>query len=142
MSGSARGMLSSLPLQVLLFFNGWYDCIYVVISVLEYIYKGSRLPYPTGALGLEIFGIFMIAVIEPCRLIVASRGNKTETVGPLAWNLGLSIPLFGAYAYYLRYQVFVLRLDQVLNIIAVVLLAIEWLLSLITAIVFWQNRRS
>ncbi|KAG8462776.1 hypothetical protein KFE25_004752 [Diacronema lutheri] len=135
-------MLSSLPLQVLLFFNGWYDLVYVVVALIEYIYKGSRLPYPASVLGLEIFGILMVALIEPCRLLLASRGNKTESIGPIAWNLGLSLPLFGAYTYYLRFQAFVLRLDQVLNIIAIVILAVEWLLGAITALVFWQSRRT
>lgn len=137
-----RQQLSSLPLQVLLFFSGWFDALYVLVALLEYIYKGSRLPYPANVLGLEIFGVLMVALIEPCRLLLASRGNKTESVLPLALNLGISLPLFGAYAYYLRYQAFVLRLDQVLNIIAIVLLAAEWLLGAITALVFWQGRRS
>ncbi|KAJ1629105.1 hypothetical protein T492DRAFT_1013096 [Pavlovales sp. CCMP2436] len=134
-------MLSSLPLQVLLYFHGWFDVIYVVIVLLVYIFKGTRLPYPNDVLGLEIFGILCIAAIEPCRLLLASRGNKTETVTPIVWNVVLSLPLFGAYIYFLGYQVFVLRVDQVLNIIAIVFLAFEFLLSCITALVFWQAHR-
>ena len=125
----ATQMLSSLPLQVLLYFNGWFDVLFFVVTIALYIYKGNALPYPSGVLGLEIFGIIMIAFIEPCRLLLGSRGNKTETVTPLGWALGLSLPLFGAHAYYLRFQVFVLRIDQILNIFAISFLAIEFLLS-------------
>lgn len=135
-------MLSSLPLQVFLYFNKWFDVIYVLVVALAYIYKGERLPYPEGVLGLEIFGFIMIALIEPCRLALASQGNKTETVTPLAWSLGLSLPLFGAHTYYVRYQTFVLRLDQILNIFSICFLGIEFLLSVITGLVFWQNRRA
>jgi transmembrane protein 216 len=139
---AAQQMLSSLPLQVLLYFHRWFDLLYVLVALLAYIFKGTRLPYPQDVLGLEIFGIVMIALIEPCRLLLASRGNKTESVVPILWNLGLSLPLFGAYTYYLQFQAFVLRLDQVLNILAIVLLAVEWVLAAITGVVFWQNRRA
>mmetsp|Transcript_10179 Transcript_10179/g.26417 ORF Transcript_10179/g.26417 Transcript_10179/m.26417 type:complete len:144 (+) Transcript_10179:177-608(+) len=135
-------MLSSLPLQVLLYFHGWFDYVFVALTLLGYIFKGETLPYPSGILGLEIFGIFMVALIEPCRLLLASRGNKTETISPLVWELVLSLPLFGAHTYYLRFQAFVLRLDQVLNIMSIVFLVIEFLLALVTALVFLQSRRA
>lgn len=140
--GGAQPMLSSLPLQVLLFFSGPYCALYVLLSLAEFVYKGSRLPYPQGVLGLEVFGVLMVGLIEPCRLLLASRGNKTEAAGPIALNLGLSLPLLGAYVYYLRFQAFVLRLDQVLNVGAIVLLGAEWLLGFAAVLVFWQSRRA
>ena len=141
MAGGASRMLSSLPLQVLLYFNGWFVLLYVVLELLEYIYKGTRLPYPDAVLGLEIFGIAMIALIEPCRLVLGSRGNKTEAVVPLVWQCGLSLPLFGAYLYYLNFQAYVLRLDQVLNVIAILFIALDFVFALVAALVFWHNRR-
>ena len=50
-------MLSSLPLQILFFFNGWYDAAFTIAMAALYAWKGSTLPYPDELrpmLGLEV----------------------------------------------------------------------------------------
>ena len=89
--GTARRVvLSSLPLQMLFFFNQWYDLLYRIIMLCLFGWKGNWLPYPgdmRALLGLEIAMVIVLAIVEYTRLFLGSRGNKTETVGPLVWSL-------------------------------------------------------
>lgn len=101
-------MLSSLPLQVCLYFNGWYDAFFTIIMCVLYIWKANALPYPAelhGMLALEIVIVFILAGIEWARLFLATKGNKTERAGPLIMSTVLSIPSGVAFAYFLTLQV-------------------------------------
>lgn len=42
-AGTARSrpILTSLPLQVFIYFGGWWDVFYWVLSILIFIYKGK-----------------------------------------------------------------------------------------------------
>lgn len=42
-AGSARSrpILTSLPLQIFIYFGGWWDVLFWVLSILVFIYKGA-----------------------------------------------------------------------------------------------------
>lgn len=42
-SARVRPVLTSLPLQVLLYFGTWWSAIYWVITILIFIWKGEHL---------------------------------------------------------------------------------------------------
>ena len=107
-------MLSSLPLQILFFFNGWYDVAFTIAMSSLYAWKGSTLPYPDELrpmLGLEVAIVFLLAIIEYARIFLGTKGNKTEQSGPLLMSL-------------------------VLNGISMAFVGLELLLSLLTIITF------
>lgn len=109
-------MLSSLPLQILFFFNGWYDAAFTIAMLALFAWKGSTLPYPDELrpmLGLEIAIVFLLAIIEYARIFLGTKGNKTEQTGPLLMSLVLSLPAMTAYVYFLRLQIYVTRADLV-----------------------------
>lgn len=140
----SRVVLSSLPLQMLFFFNQWYDLLYRIVMLCLFGWKGNWLPYPgdmRALLGLEIAMVIVLGIVEYTRLFLGSRGNKTETVGPLVWSLVLSAPALVAYVYYLRLQIFVTRLDLVLNGIGVGFVALEVLLGMFTIVTFVKAQR-
>ena len=85
--------------------------------------------------------VIVLGIVEYTRLFLGSRGNKTETVGPLVWSLVLSAPALVAYVYYLRLQIFVTRLDLVLNGIGVGFVALEVLLGMFTIVTFVKAQR-
>jgi transmembrane protein 216 len=122
-----------LPLQVLIYFNGWYDTFYTIIMLALYIWKGTTLPYP-GALGgllaLEICVVLVLALLEYCRLFLATRGNKTERSGPLVFACLLSLPCAYGFFYFLFQQIYVTRADVVLGAIGLGFVGLELLLSL------------
>ena len=51
--------------------------------------------------------LFMLAFIEHTRLVLASRGNKTEQIPPLLWSIALGIPMIVGFVYYLTIQTYV-----------------------------------
>ena len=127
-------MLSNLPLQVVLYFNAWYDALYVLIMIALYIWKGTALPYPGplgGLLALELCLILLLLCLEYARLKLASRGNKTERATPLVLSLLLSFPNAYLFFYFMFQQVYVTRLDWILSITGLVIIALEMLISLL-----------
>ena len=98
---------SSLPLQVLLFFNGWFDAALVIIMVALFIWKGSVLPIPSeieAQFALDISLVFGLVILEYTRIFLGSRGNKTEQTAPLLWFGVLSLPALGVNLYYMFLQ--------------------------------------
>ncbi|KAI9338087.1 hypothetical protein DFJ73DRAFT_587271 [Zopfochytrium polystomum] len=102
---------SSLPLQILLFFNSQYYVVEWLVLLGCLIYKGTFLPFPPAALQLEIFGLFPFALLEACRLFIGVRGNKLEEKGTVGIFLGLSIIAFFGHLFYCWWQTYVLVLD-------------------------------
>jgi hypothetical protein len=127
-------MLSNLPLQVVLYFNGWYDAFYVILMLGLYIWKGTALPYPgplSGLLGLEIVLLFLLAAIEYARISLASRGNKTERSPSLILSVLLAFPSTYLFFYFFYQQVYVTRLDLIVSVTGIGFVALETLISLL-----------
>mmetsp|Transcript_13725 Transcript_13725/g.25888 ORF Transcript_13725/g.25888 Transcript_13725/m.25888 type:complete len:105 (+) Transcript_13725:2140-2454(+) len=99
--------VSVLPLQILIYFDNLYSCIYFLIELALFIYKGYTLTYPPNSIGPEIVCMFFFIALQYLRLFIGSIGNKTETVTGMAWFLGLSLPTVLACIYYLQLQTYV-----------------------------------
>ena len=137
-------MLSNLPLQVMLYFNAWYDALYVLIMIALYIWKGTALPYPGplgGLLALELCLIILLLALEYARLKLASRGNKTERATPLVLSLLLSFPAAYLFFYFMFQQVYVTRLDLILSITGLGFIALEMLISLLVVLTLRKQTR-
>mmetsp|Transcript_20029 Transcript_20029/g.63748 ORF Transcript_20029/g.63748 Transcript_20029/m.63748 type:complete len:95 (-) Transcript_20029:280-564(-) len=70
--GRPRRVLTSLSLEVTLYFGGWYDIFYCLATLVVYIYKGSELPYPDSNFRMEVAFLFLLALVEPCRLFLGA----------------------------------------------------------------------
>lgn len=93
--GGAEKSKSSVPLQMLLYYNAYYSPCYVLLSLLIFIYKGERLrrprpppaalprqpahgaasrcagsqlPYPDGTIGWEVAILAAYSIIESARI--------------------------------------------------------------------------
>ena len=119
-------ILSSLPLHILLYFNIWYDVLYVLINIIVFIYKGQALPYPPTRFGWELSFVFFFIIIEACRIYqgrwaclymmiiarnirvsIATKGNKTEQIAPIIWSVSISIPVVVLAVYFVSLQTYV-----------------------------------
>ncbi|CAM9183049.1 unnamed protein product [Ectocarpus fasciculatus] len=136
-----RAILSSLPLEVLLYFNQWFSSCFFALTVCTYAYKGWRYYYPSWALELEVSLTILYGAVEMMRLFLASKGNKAEQINPLAMSLGLSVPVILLYAFSLALQTYVLRLDVIMAVIGLVFVGLEGLLSVGTAVSFYHAFR-
>nr|XP_033784587.1 transmembrane protein 216 isoform X3 [Geotrypetes seraphini] len=134
--GKHRAVMSSTPLEILLFLNGWYYATYFLLEILIFVYKGLILPYPTANLTLDIVMLFLYLGIEVIRIFYGSKGNLLQRKMPLAISLGLMIPAAVMAVYYLLLQTYVLRLEAIVNIILLVFYALELLLSIVALISF------
>lgn len=78
---------SSLPLQILLYLNQWYDLFWVLIEALVFVFKGQTLPFASGVLAGEIILFIVLFFIDLFRIYFATKGNLTER------NIGIFISL-------------------------------------------------
>mmetsp|Transcript_19722 Transcript_19722/g.64116 ORF Transcript_19722/g.64116 Transcript_19722/m.64116 type:complete len:135 (+) Transcript_19722:102-506(+) len=126
--------MAALALEVALYFGRWYVAFYWVLSLLVFVYKGTNLPYPDGVFGMELMYLFLLALVEPARLTLASQGNKTRVAFPLTLSLGLALPVLILHIYYLLWQTYILRIEQLLNGIALGLGTAQLLLSVLAIV--------
>ena len=91
--------------------------------------KGDAETYPPSALGLEVFQVFLYAIIEMVRIFQASNGNKTEQTGPLLVSLFLAIGTIVVNVVLLELQTYVLRIDFVINLVSICFVSLEVLVS-------------
>jgi hypothetical protein len=71
----------------------------------------------------------------------ATKGNLLELVGPTLFSLLLSAPVIVFHAYMVQLQTYVLRLDQVINAIALAGVGVQVALGLAAALTFWRAQR-
>lgn len=94
-----------------------------------YIYR-YNLFYTTSSYRFEVALIFLNTFSDRCRQVLATRGNKTDSATPLLWSLAFSCLVFVAHVYFFSLQVYVLRIDLVLNGAGLGVLSTGVLLSL------------
>jgi transmembrane protein 216 len=119
-SWSQSSLQSTLPLQVLLYFHPYYWLLFYITAVVLLIYKAVVWPYPKDILAAEAVALSFLAVIDAGRLAVGHKGNLTQTRLPLLLFLLLSIPVIIGHVFFVSYQTYVMRLDQIINVIALV----------------------
>jgi len=66
-----------------------------------------RFYYPPSAIEWEVSMVFLLSLIDASRRALTSRGNKTEQLKPLAWSIGLAVPVVVGYAFFLDLQTYV-----------------------------------
>jgi transmembrane protein 216 len=128
--GPGRKVLTSLPLEILFYFGGLYDIIFFVLTFLLFLYKGYQLPYPGDHYEMELAFLFLWALCEPIRIFLGSKGNKTESSGPMLWCVLLTVPLLALHVFYLLAQTYVLHIEQVLNGLAIGFQGLQALLGI------------
>ncbi|XP_008114064.1 transmembrane protein 138 isoform X1 [Anolis carolinensis] len=128
--------LSSTPLEILLFLNGWYYATYFLLEIFMFVYKGLLLPYPSANLALDLVMLFLYLGIEVTRIFFGSKGNLCQRKVPLAISLALTFPAAVMAAYYLLLQTYALRLEAILNAILLLFYAVELLLGILTLAAF------
>ncbi|KAJ8610105.1 hypothetical protein CTAYLR_007076 [Chrysophaeum taylorii] len=136
MAERARPQLSSLPLQILFYFDYYYTLVFVVYNLLLFVYKGSSFYYPPYTIWLEVTVTLMLVVIQSTRIFLGSKSNKTEMMRPMIWSLLLTPAAATAFSYFLALQLYVLRLDIIMNALGLVFLGLELPLQLVAAFNF------
>ena len=87
---------------------------------------------------LEVILVFVYAGIEYARLFLATRGNKTETPGPLIISAVFSLGSIALLIYTLLLQIYVTRADVILSGIGLGFVGLELLLSVLAMLTFMR----
>lgn len=85
---------------------------------------------PHNRLAPEILLLFAYLFLENVRLFLSSRGNKTENRLLLGLSMLLMLPSALANIYYIVFQIYVLRIDEIFNIISLIFLVLELIFCL------------
>lgn len=136
---AARPMLASLPLEIFLVFGGWWDVLFWLVSIAVFIYKGIILPYPNSNFAVEFTFQWLYVLVEPVRLLLGSKGNKTEQSGPLIFSVILAGPVIAFSVYYIKFQTYVLQIEVILHAISLAFCGLQVLLQLLACIRFAQG---
>jgi hypothetical protein len=187
---------SSLPLQISLYFHGYYSIALVVLSLLIFIYKSALLPYPPSILGFEVTYVFLYGIVEwvrirqgpfvgvwgapcgyccrPCALAyaacfppstsgspaalfflpppthtppslhfapcAASKGNKLESISNVLFSILLAAPVLVFHIYFIGFQTYVLRLDIIIQALALAATSLECVLSVLAVLAFSKTQ--
>ncbi|CEM28092.1 unnamed protein product [Vitrella brassicaformis CCMP3155] len=130
---------SSLPLQIFIYFDGYWSALYFAIEVLLFTYKGVVLRYPPSTWPGEFTMVVLFAVFQKIRLYLGTAGNKTEQLGGILWFVLLTIPVVLILMYLLEFQVYVLRFEVFLAITGICFVGVEFFLALIAACFFTRR---
>ncbi|XP_023562856.1 transmembrane protein 216 isoform X3 [Octodon degus] len=128
--------LSSTPLEVLFFLNGWYCATYFLLELFLFLYKGLLLPYPAANLVLDVVMLLLYLGIEVVRLFFGTKGNLCQRKMPLGISVALTFPSAVMASYYLLLQTYVLRLEAIMNGILLCFCGSELLLEVLTLAAF------
>ena len=135
-------IVSSLLLQILLYFNRWFVGLFVVLNIATFIYKGYYLPYPTRTpgIGIDVASVVLFGILEGFRIFTASLGNKTEQTTPLGVGICLGLGSIMINVFFLVWQIYVLRLDVILNAISIAFIGLELILSIFAMVMFQSGK--
>jgi hypothetical protein len=134
----STGELSSLPLQVVVYFSGWYLLLFYPALLAALLYKAFRETpqYPAGSLAAEVLLLFILSLLDANRIFYSAKGNLTTRRLPLLTSLLLSVPSLCGYLYLTLWQTYVLTVEVVLLAIGLAGLGLSVLLGLATLFAF------
>ncbi|XP_074921173.1 transmembrane protein 80 isoform X1 [Chelonoidis abingdonii] len=157
--GRTSSVLSSVPLQILFYLNGFYYIFYFLATLLMIIYKNQVFSYPDNYLALDLGLLFVMAILEAIRLYLAScesavcsgslggvrkkqrlpagtKGNLTEEEVPLGVSLVITVGSIMLSVYFLVWETYVLKADVIINAILLFTYGLEGLLQIIAIAAF------
>ncbi|XP_057582511.1 transmembrane protein 80 isoform X1 [Hippopotamus amphibius kiboko] len=137
MTGRASStVLSSLPLQMVLYLSGTYCALYFLATLLLIVYKSQVFTYPHSYLVLDLTLLFLMGILETMQLYFGTKGNLMEAEVPLAASLVLTVGGALLSVYFLLWQTLVLRADSALSATLLALHSLEAVLQVVAIAAF------
>lgn len=130
-SVNSAAVLSSVPLQMVYYFNIFYYIFYFIVTFLMIIYKSRVFSFPDGNLAFDLVLLILMGILEVTKLYHGFKGNLTEEAVPVVTNMVLTIGSMLLSLYYLLWQTYVLKADVIINAILLVIYGLEEVLDII-----------
>ena len=111
--------------QILLVIHTIYSFVYFILEMICFICVKSFPPflYGYGAYGIDIFGLIAYFLHQVLRFHNGNFGNRTESSTTIIMSFPV-VALF-VYPYFWALQSYVLRIEEILNIVGVAMSIIE-----------------
>ena len=111
--------------QILLVIHTIYSFVYFILEMICFICVKSFPPflYGYGAYGIDIFGLIAYFLHQVLRFHNGNFGNRTESSTTIIMSFPI-VALF-VYPYFWALQSYVLRIEEILNILGVAISIIE-----------------
>jgi len=108
--------VSSLRLQTLLYFDFWFCWIYILAELACFFFKSDFLNFPfPKSFTYEIRAMISLILMNFVKIKIGNLGNKSESSHFTTWFIMLCLGALIGFIFFLRYQVFVLQLEFILN---------------------------
>lgn len=128
-----------LAYEVLMYLNSYYFGTFVVCEITMEISKLIFVPTVPISNLLQEYGILLLlCAVESVRIYLGRKGNLTETIIPIIISIVLTFPSALGVVYFLLWQSYVLRLETILCSIQLVMLALEFVMSVTCIGVFYK----
>ncbi|XP_071261284.1 transmembrane protein 80-like isoform X2 [Salvelinus alpinus] len=125
-------VLSSVPLQLLLYLTALYYVLYFLSTLCMIIYKSRVMSYPDDLLTQDVGLLFFMACLELLRLYCGVRGNLQETEGYMWANLAMTVATALLSVYFLVWQLYVMHADVIINAVLLSVYGLGGVLGLAT----------
>ncbi|XP_008291132.1 transmembrane protein 216 [Stegastes partitus] len=140
MAPGSQTILSSTPLQLLFYLNGWYFAAFYLAEILMFIYKGVLLPYPLDNLVLDVVLLLLFLALETLRIFYGWKGNLCERSLSSCLSVFVLLPCTALAVYFLLLQTFVLRLEFLLCSGLLCFYGLQLLLGLLSISAFSRSK--
>jgi len=130
---------SSVIFEIFLTINRWCLLLWLLVESLSFVYKNATIIYPTqGQIAGEIILMLSVFFVDLLRIYLGSVSNRTENILLSALTIILTIAIFFGYLYFIQWQLFVIRAELIMTIIALVFTG-SGIVFLILCIVFFAR---
>jgi hypothetical protein len=130
---------SSVVFEIFLTINRWCLLLWVLIESLSFVYKNATIIYPNqGIIAGEIILMLSVFFVDLFRILLGSISNRTESILLSALTIILTIAVFFGYLYFIAWQLFVIRAELIMTIIALIFTG-SGIIFLILCIVFFAR---
>jgi len=131
---------SSVIFEIFLAINFWCLLLWLLVESLSFVYKNATIIYPSqGQIAGEIILMLSVFFVDLLRIFLGSISNRTESILLSAVTIILTVAIFFGYLYFIVWQLFVIRAELIMTIIALVFTG-SGIIFLILCIVFFARR--
>ena len=118
-------------LQTLLFFDLYYTYLLCLATLALNTFKLYALPYPQGYWSIEILILIIYLFLALTRISYGMIGNRIESSKHIGSMISLSIFAIFCNLYFVNNQTYILKVEVILHIVAVVFTALEVMMGFI-----------
>jgi transmembrane protein 216 len=130
---------SSVIFEIFLTINRWSLLLWLLVESLSFVYKNATIIYPNqGLIAGEIILMLSVFFVDLLRILLGSISNRIESILLSTLTILLTIAIFFGYLYFIVWQLFVIRAELIMTIIALIFTG-SGIIFLILCIIFFAR---